>query len=100
MPIFFRSQTNRPIVGLITINNKPQNINFGRIIEYFSQLFLHELTHALGFLYSIFSLYPGGLENTVVQQTIRGVKRNLIITPKVVEVAKRYFNCSNILNST
>ena len=97
MPIVFDPYNNRPIVGIIIINNKSQNINMGRIIEYYSQVFLHELTHALGFAYQIFSLFPGGLEKTAVQKTIRGVKRNLIITPKVVETAKRYFNCSDII---
>ena len=76
MPIWYRTYTNRPIVGLLTISSKPQNINYGHIIEYYSQVFLHELTHALGFLYSAFSLFPGGLNKTVVQQTIRAVKRN------------------------
>ena len=42
MPIWFDSYTNRPIVGLLTISSKPQNINFGHIIEYFSHVFLHE----------------------------------------------------------
>ena len=88
--------THRPIAGLLTISSKPQDTNYGGLIEYYSQVFLHELTHALGFGYSLFKYYPGGLNKTIAQQTIRGVKRNLIITPKVVEVAKKYFNCSNI----
>ena len=45
----------------------------------------------------MFPYYPGGLEKTITKYVRRGVERNLIITPKVLEVAKKYFNCSNII---
>ena len=97
LPISFHPLTNRPIVGLLTLSNNPNVYNYGRVKEYFSQVYLHELTHALGFLYTMFPYYPGGLEKTITKYVRRGIERNLIITPKVLEVAKKYFNCSNII---
>jgi hypothetical protein len=54
------------------------------------------LTHALGFLSGMFQYYPGGLDNTIKKETIRGIERTIMITPKVVEHAKKYFNCDSI----
>jgi len=44
----------------------------------------------------IFPYFTNKMEGTVSQYEIRGVKREVIITPKVLEVAKKYFNCTNI----
>jgi hypothetical protein len=97
IPIMQDSVTGRPLVGLLIISSDSNVYNYGRIKEYFSQVFLHELTHALGFLYTMFYHFPGGFDKTVARYTIRGEERNVIITPKVLEVARKYFNCSNII---
>ena len=96
IPIYPDPDTNRPLIGLLTVSTNTSFYNKGRFTEYFSLVFLHELTHALGFLYSLFNYYPNGLSNTVKSYVIRGVTRNLIITPTVIQVAKKYFNCSSI----
>ena len=58
---------------------------------------MHELTHALGFLYDMFQYFPNGLDATLNISTVRGYQRTHIKTKKVVETAKKYFNCDNII---
>ena len=53
IPITPEAETNRPIIGLLTVSIDTSFYNRGRISEYFSEVFLHELTHELGFLYSM-----------------------------------------------
>ena len=54
-------------------------------------MIFHELTHILGFLYDSFQFFPGGLNNTVKRQVdSRGINRMYIITPTVVDLAKKY----------
>ena len=97
VPIQPDPYTFRPIIGLLTVSIDSSFYNKGKVTEYFSKVFLHEITHALGFLYTMFQYYPGGLESTVATTSIRGKERSIIITHNVVEVAKKYFNCSNIV---
>ena len=96
-PLYLEPDTKRPLISLLTITTDPQYFNMRRVNEYFSEVILHELTHALGFLNSMYDHFPGGRENTVNnQEIIRGVQRSIIKTPKVVELAKKYFNCERI----
>ena len=96
-PLYLEPDTKRPLISLLTITTDPQYFNMRRVNEYFSEVILHELTHALGFLNSMYDYFPGGRENTVNnQEIIRGVQRSIIKTPKVVELAKKYFNCERI----
>ena len=95
-PLLLYPYTNRPIVGLLTVSRDPSFYYYINIKEYFSYVFLHELTHVLGFLENMFELFPQGIENILMTQVIRGKTRTLIKTPKVVERAKKYFNCDSI----
>ena len=97
VPIWPEEGTYRPIIGLLTVSIDTSFYNMARVSEYFSEVFLHELTHALGFLYTMFEYFPNGLSYTVNSFWVRGKIRNLIVTPTVKEVAKKYYNCSNIM---
>ena len=90
------SQTNRPLVGLLTISIDETYFSQRRVVEYFKLVLLHELTHALGFLYTMFPYFPNGTEGTYTKAYIRGQERTIIKTKKVVEIAKKYFACSDI----
>ena len=90
------NETSRPLTGILTISNNTSYYSVRRVKEYFRLIILHELTHALGFLYQMFFYFPGGINNTVGVEYIRGAYRYIIKTPKVLEMAKKYFNCSNI----
>ena len=96
VPIALDEENHRPLIGLLIIGIDTSFFSFGKVSEYFSKVFLHELTHALGFLYSMFQYYPNGFYGTVIQKYIRGALRQMIATPKVLEIAKTYYNCSSI----
>ena len=89
--------TKRPIVGVIYINTNI-DVNKINLDIYLNYLFLHELTHILGFHYELFENYPGGINNTIKTEKEErlGKEKKFIITPKVVEFAKKYFNCEEI----
>ena len=90
-------KTNRPIVGTIYINNNI-NINIENFDIYLKSIFLHEITHILGFYEGLFQYYPGGLEKTIIteKEERTKVEKKFIKTPKVVDFAKKYFNCSEL----
>jgi hypothetical protein len=96
VPIKLDSYTNRPTIGLLIVAKETTFYSYNRVMEYFSEVFLHELTHALGFLEDMFQYYPGGYSKTIGSKEIRGTIRPIMITPKVLEHAKKYFNCNNI----
>ena len=80
--------TLRPIGGIIQINT---NINTSKRHSdlFFTHLFMHELTHIFGFLYDKF-------EPFIITRTINGRSRNLLASPKVIQAAKRHFNCQTL----
>ena len=94
IPIDWDKDTLRPLVGMLTITKDVNYYSYRRVKEYFRLVLLHELTHALGFLYTMFPYFPGGAENTYTTEYIRYSYRYIIKTPKVIETARKYFNCS------
>lgn len=56
--------TKRPIVGVIYLNSNI-DLNLENVDIYLKYIFLHELTHILGFHYDLFQYFPGGLQNTI-----------------------------------
>ena len=90
-------ETKRPIVGVIYINNNI-NMNIENINIYLQYIFLHEITHILGFYYDLFQYFPGGLEKTIKteKEERTNIEKKFIITPKVVEFSKKYFNCNEL----
>ena len=89
--------TKRPIIGVIYLNNNI-NINIRNIDIFLKTIFLHELTHILGFHYDLFQYFPGNLEKTIKTKIEErtGVEKKFIITEKVVKFAKNYFNCDEL----
>ena len=99
MPLYLDEETNRPIIGILTISKNPNYFSLNHFSEYFSTVFIHELTHALGFLDGVFNFFPKKREGTLKQvlEERSGINRTYIITTKVVELAKKYFNCSELI---
>ena len=89
--------TKRPIVGVIYLN-PDINLNKPNVDIYLKSILLHELTHILGFHYDLFQYFPGGLEKTIKTEKEKRTNKNkkFIITSKVVDFAKKYFNCDEI----
>ena len=82
VPGYLDPTTKRPLVGILTISTETSFFKMRRVTEYFSEVLLHELTHALGFLDSMFEYFPNGRQGTLATVTLRGVKRTIIKTPK------------------
>ena len=97
VPVYLEPDTKRPLAGLLIISTEQSFYTKRRVTEYFSEVLLHELTHALGFLYDMFQYFPNGLDATLNISMVRGYERTHIKTAKVVETAKKYFNCPNII---
>ena len=86
-PIFVDRETGQPIAGLIYIN---KNLDYltNNFEEFFQSTILHELTHVLGFSFRHFDIY---LNNLLIKDNVFYVN-----STKVIQVAKKYFNCSDI----
>lgn len=91
----------KPVAGLIAFS--PQtNTTKTNWLQYYSTLAIHELTHVLVFNPPLFDSYvdannnPLGIDNVLKQEVVNNVTRTMIKTPKVVEAAKKHFNCSKV----
>ena len=91
-PKYMDPKTYQPIVGVVNIN---KNVNYSKINskEYFQSIIIHEFTHILGFLKSYFTNYIHNIFNKTDEY---GLNRFYINSTKVISVAKKYFNCSEI----
>ena len=90
-PAYYDQETFRPIIGVVKIN---PNIDFSKLNseKAFQTVILHEFTHILGFTAQYFK----DLKFVTSQPDSDGINRYYLNSPKVVEVAKKYFNCDNI----
>jgi leishmanolysin len=92
----------RPLAGLISFT---RNIRYNEPnwLQYNTVLALHELTHVLVFsekLFYNFTNSDGSIKefsDVITKQTINGVERIMIKTPKVVAAAKKHFGCNNVI---
>ena len=82
---------NRPIMGVVIIN---PNIDYSKINsqEYFQSIMLHELTHILGFNGPYFQYFIHNFN----KKDVNGTTRYYINSQRVLTVAKKYYNCSDI----
>ena len=90
--------SNRTIVAVLYIPSKFASLdNKSKEIQ-IKSLLLHQFTHIFGFRYDTFQYFSGGLEKTVkTQLDQRGINRTYIITPTVIRLAKKYYNCDNLI---
>ena len=88
----FLGSGGQPLVGIVNINKK---VDYSKVnsLQYFEGIIIHEFTHILGFANSFFTNYFNNVFSKVDKY---GVKRAYINSPKVLETAKKYFNCSTI----
>ena len=101
---YIDQETKRPIVGIINLDmNIETNLEMNYVIQYLKTLFLHQFTHILGFYNESYPnfIYANGDISKVIKNTASdqrsGVKRSYIHSPKVMEYAIKYYNCSNII---
>ena len=99
---YIDAETKRPIVGIISLNTNT-NYEVEKGIQYLKIILLHQFTHILGFYYKSFPnfIYANGNISKVIINTTSDkrskVKRTYIHSPKVMEYAIKYYNCSDII---
>ena len=95
IPILRDETTKRITLGIFNIlfrNPLPKNY-----FHYIEILLLQNIIDFLAFSYESFDLFPIGKENTYVTgKDIYGLDRNYIKTPKVLDFARKYFDCDSI----
>ena len=82
----------QPVIGVVKIN-KEVDYSKEKSQEYFQAIVLHEFTHILGFNIQNFEDY---YHNVITQEDDFGIMRTYIISSKVVEVARKYYNCPDL----
>ena len=99
------NSVGRPIIGYIVINldlwdKIDDNLEYKK--EFYSYIFLHQFTHILGFNATILGNRPKiEIKENYNRNRINSenLLRRLIKSPKLVELAKNYFNCTeNFMN--
>jgi hypothetical protein len=90
---YFEEETGQPVVGLVNIN-KDLDYSAKHSQEYFESILLHEITHILGFDIYFFYYY---YNNLLIKEDLNGTEHYYINSTKVVDVAKKYFNCDNVI---
>ena len=93
----FDQTTGRPLAGVIHLN-KAFPLNKHNAKNYQIMLHFHELTHVLVFNVDLIKDHFQGTANAnrIITQTINNQARYLLATPKVIEAAKKHFNCSTL----
>ena len=94
---------NRPIVGYIvfdtTLNIKIIENNDIYKEEYLSTLFLHQITHILGFnRNTITSSGKMSITNQTIMRTGKPIQKEIISSNNLKAEAKKYFNCETGLD--
>ena len=84
--------TRQPLIGVVNINTR---VNYSKINsqDYFQSIIIHEFTHILGFSNHYFT---NVFNNTFSKTDEYGIIRSFINSSKVLEVARKYYNCSEI----
>jgi len=89
---YLDNDDGHPLIGLAKIN---RDVNYTKIKskEYFQSIIIHEFTHILGFSnYYFIEIF----NNIYSQKDKYGILRYYINSTKVVNTARKYFNCSQI----
>ena len=81
----------QPYVGVVSING---NIDYSlkNSKEYFKHILIHEFTHILGFRKYFFETF---YHNYYTKED-KGILRSYLNSTKLLEVAKKYYNCPTI----
>ena len=89
--VYYDEKNKRPLVGIVSIN---RDIDYSKINSqlYFEITVLHEFTHILGFSLKKFV----DLHMLFNRTDIYGIKRSYVNSRRVLQVAKKYYNCNSV----
>ena len=88
----------RPIIGLVEVDFVPDTLtDYDSRLQAWSTMFLHEFTHILGFTKRIFD-EKGLIKDVSIKSRMsdKNQQKYFFIGSKAVEIAKSYFNCSEL----
>ena len=88
---YYIDDYNKPLVGFITFNSK-MDLTIENSETFLTRLALHELIHILGFQQIYFHNMFGWINQIQKENTVI----TYLTAPKVIEIAKKYFDCSTI----
>ena len=88
----YQPNDGQPYLGIVKIN---KNIDYSKPNSqiYFESILVHEFTHILGFSHHFFSNYLKQIEYKVDED---GINRIYLTSPKLLEVAKKYYACDTL----
>lgn len=86
--------SHRPILGLVNLGSA-YDFSLPNSIYYLQQILLHELTHALVFMPVLFNYFPNQPAFTKIKWN--GMEKLVMVSPKVVEAAKKHFGCDSLV---
>ena len=97
-PCKFEPTYNRPVVGVITINETALRIS-PTDLEIFVLVLVHESLHILVISPNLYGLY--NIEGQAVVKELRNTPSGPMIayklrTPRIVDTARDHYNCSNL----
>ena len=98
-PCQIERQTNRPNVGVISINEKYLDIDKSQI-QKFVKVLLHEAIHILAISPSLYDKIPTATpayEQVTVNSNLGENKIFRLTTPKLLQAAKNHFGCSSMV---
>ena len=83
---------SQPLVGVVNINRE-MDYSKNNSLNYFEGIIIHEFTHILGFS----KWYFKNIFHNILFKTDKyGIERAYINSTKVVNVARKYFNCKTL----
>ena len=89
---YLERDTGQPLIGIVNIN-RDVDYSKNNSLNYFESIIIHEFTHALGFANNFFTKY---FHNIFKKIDDSGIERVYINSSKVVQTARKYFNCDSI----
>jgi len=92
IPHYIDSNDGHPLIG-VAILNKDANFTKIKSKEYFESIIIHQITHFLGFSEYYFRNF---FKNVFSKEDKYGILRFYINSTRVVNIARKYFNCSQI----
>ena len=90
---YYDDDKSKPLVGVITFNSK-MDLTIENSESFLARLALHEFIHILGFQEFYFLNIFGWIKQVKDES---GHDIIYLTAPKVIEVAKKYFDCSTII---
>ena len=97
-PCVLENGTNRPVVGMVAINEKYMKVEPKQVIRLYETL-LHEIAHILAVSPSLYDKFDT-TASTFVEETRKSNTSSAtvykLVTPKLVAAAREHFGCSTI----